>query len=263
MKCFNEQTLPVLSTLAKEYVLCDHWFSAVPGPTIPNRMFAHAGTSLGSVSQNPDLTRLKTIFELIDVDPAAANADYRIYRADATLLLSVAHLIENQLGFRDYNQFADDCAAGDLPLYSFIEPRFGNDLNLGLAASDQHPNHDAVEGERLIHNVYTAIRNNRSLWESTVLLIVYDEHGGIFDHIEPPRLNLPQPATPANPQFAFDRLGVRVPAVVVSAYVQEGGIDSTVYDHCSILAMFRRIIPGLQPLSYRDQIAMPSTPSSI
>jgi phospholipase C len=257
MKCFARDHLPVLSTLATQYAVCDRWFSSLPGPTIPNRMFTHAGTSLGRVISDPDLRQLRTIFEVMDTDPAFRHVDYRIYQHDGfTLLLSVNHLIQDQHGFRSYNQFTHDCHEGNLPAYTFIEPRYANDSRHGefFPANDQHPDHDVVEGERLIHDVYHAIRSSRKLWHSTLLLITYDEHGGVYDHVPPPSIP-PAADLPPNSEFAFDRLGVRVPAVLVSPYIAPGTIISQQFEHSSIIATVRKLFgPGAPPLG-RDASA--------
>jgi phospholipase C len=258
MKCFNERSLPVLSTLARQYAVCDHWFSSVPGPTIPNRMFAHAATSLGSVVQDPDCWNLKTIYEVLDSDPNNPS-DYRIYHHNfGTILLTVQHLVHDQHGFREYNQFDSDCRNGDLPAYTFIEPRYSDDTSAGslFVASDQHPNHDVWEGEALIAEVFHSIVKNKSLWQSTLLLIVYDEHGGIFDHVPPPALTQPFLPASVDPAFSFDRLGIRVPAVLVSPFIKPGTIDSTQYEHSSIVATVRKLFaPSAGPLTVRDAAA--------
>jgi phospholipase C len=259
MKCFAPPHLPVLATLAKQYAVCDRWFSSIPGPTVPNRMFTHAASSLGRVISDPDMRSLRTIYEVMDTDPAFRHADYRIYQQDGfTLLLTVNHLIEDQHGFRNYNRFAHDCHEGNLPAYTFIEPRYANDSRFGefFPANDQHPDHDVVEGERLIHDVYHALRSSRKLWHSTLLLIVYDEHGGIYDHVPPPRI---PPATdlPTDATFTFDRLGVRVPAVLVSPYIRPGTIITHQFEHSSIVATVRKLFgPGAPPLA-RDATALP------
>jgi phospholipase C len=257
MKCFAAPRLPVLSTLATQYAVCDRWFSAVPGPTVPNRMFAHAGTSLNRVIADPDLRELHTIFELFDTDPAFRAVDYRIYHHDGfSLLFTVNHLINDQHGFRDYNRFAHDCHHGNLPAYTFIEPRYANDSRNGdfFAANDQHPDHDVVEGERLIRDVYRAIRSNTKLWHSTLLLIVYDEHGGIYDHVPPP--DIPATGDPSvDSTFGFDRLGLRVPAVLVSPYIAPRTIVSHQFEHSSIVATARHLFgPDSRPLG-RDATA--------
>jgi len=258
MKCFTQQTLPVLSTLAKEFAVCDHWFSSVPGPTIPNRLFAHAAHSAGSATQDAILAplKLKTIFEIID-DPNNPFS-FRIYAGTVggTILLANLYMIHHQDGFHPYEEFRSDCAHGDLPAYTFIEPRYDDDIANGVFANSQHPDFPVDEGEALIADVYSAIRNS-PLWPSTLLLIVYDEHGGIFDHVPPPALSpdlkfSPVPAS-ANPAFQFDRLGVRVPAVFVSPRIKSGTILPQRFDHCSIVATVRTLFClDKKPFNWRE-----------
>ena len=127
-------------------------------------------------------------------------------------------------------EFLASCRDGTLPDYSFVEPNYtDHDGDSGeILASDQHPDHHVREGDRFIGSIYNAIRRNESLWQTTALLIVYDEHGGLFDHVPPPA------CTPGGYEakldetggmpFKFDRLGVRVPAVLVSPWVPHGTV---------------------------------------
>jgi phospholipase C len=244
MKCFHVGSLPVLSTLATQYAICDRWFSSVPASTIPNRLFAHAASSGGSLTQDAVLApaTAKTIFQVID-DPANP-ATYRIYSNGSTILMANLYLAHNQNKFFDYSSFQQDCKDDLLPEYTFIEPSYDDNLSAGQFATSQHPDFAIDAGEGLIAQVYNAVRSSPS-WNDTLLLIVYDEHGGLFDHVTPPALT-PNPAYPAIPPsqdfgFKFDRLGVRVPAVFVSPRIQAGTILHQQFDHCSIVATVRKL----------------------
>jgi len=244
MKCFTEQTLPVLSTLAKQYAVCDHWFSSVPGSTIPNRLFAHGATSLGSLTQDVAIapSKLRTIFEVMDDRRNRSN--FRIYTDGASVLLSNLYLLHHQTHFHDYRDFRTDVLNGDLAEYTFIEPSYDDDAQNGKFATSQHPDFPVDEGELLISEIYRTLRDS-DFWEDTLLLIVYDEHGGIYDHVPPPSLTPNhalgevQPST--DPPFAFDRLGVRVPAVFVSPLIAPGTIITRQFDHCSIVSTVRKM----------------------
>jgi len=247
MKCFTADTLPVLSTLAQQYAVCDHWYSSVPGPTIPNRLFAHAASSAGSVTQDAIASPaiVKTIFEVMD-DPENPSS-FRIYAPGASILMANLYLARHQQGFHPYGEFRNDCLKGDLPEYTFIEPSYDDDVANGVFATSQHPDFPVNQGEALISDVYNALRDGPQ-WQTTLLLIVYDEHGGIFDHVLPPAAvkapafaDLPDPAPSTDPPFAFDRLGVRVPAVFVSPFMKAGTIISEPFDHCSIVATVRKL----------------------
>lgn len=245
MKCFDPKKIPVLTTLAQEYAVCTRWFSSVPGPTLPNRAYAHAATSVGHVDMTINWWKeSKTIYELLVENQRTA----KIYYTDATIALTFGGMMDRQSLYfvPEFDQFFRDCKANNLPDYCFLEPRYNaTDGGDPIAASDQHPDHDVATGEQLIHDVYNAIRSNAETWNSTLLVIVYDEHGGLFDHIPPPAAVPPDTVKSIDPSFAFDRLGVRVPAVLVSPYIEAGTIISdTVFDHSSLVATARKVFLG-------------------
>ena len=245
MYYFTPDKLPVLTTLAREFAVFNRWFASIPGPTLCNRAFAHYGTSFGHVDMSLFYinTKYKSVYQrLID-----ANHTSKLYYYDQTSSsLEVINLLKDQPKlFGTYDQFLDDCKRGTLPEYSFVEPNYSDhDGDTGeVLASDQHPDHHVQEGERFIAAVYNAIRRQPALWETTALLIVYDEHGGIFDHVPPPACRadgfVAQPdATGTGRPFLFDRLGVRVPAVLVSPWIERGTVvpGDRVFEHASIPA---------------------------
>ena len=260
MKGFKPDKIPVLTTLAQNYAVCTRWFSSVPGPTLPNRAYAHAATSVGHVDMTINWWKeSKTIYELLVDHQRTA----KIYYTDATIALTFGGMMGRQSLFfvPDFDQFYRDCAANNLPDYCFLEPRYNSsDGDDPMEATDQHPDHDVQAGEQLIHDVYQAITKNPDTWKSTLLVIVYDEHGGLFDHIPPPPADPPDGINSVNPFFAFNRLGVRVPAVLVSPYIQAGTIVSdTVFDHASLAATARKVFLGTgwetTFLTQRDRVA--------
>ncbi|HUZ66509.1 MAG TPA: alkaline phosphatase family protein, partial [Beijerinckiaceae bacterium] len=241
--------LPGLHTLAENFVVCDHWFSSLPGPTWMNRLFAHSGTSLGHVQEPGSLFSSKlhlydqrTLYDEL----SEAGVPWRIYYGDVPQSLVLAHQFEHLGSYRAYKHWQADVAAGDLPAYAFIEPTyFGPDQN------DQHPPHDVMRGDALIAEVYNTLRDNPALFARTLLIVLYDEHGGFFDHVVPPATIAPDDHTQ---HFAFDQLGFRVPAVFVSPML-DPGVASTVFDHTSLLRMASGFWPRVQPLGKRAQQA--------
>jgi phospholipase C len=223
----------------------------VPGPTWVNRFFVHCATSDGQIDNKHTINR-RTIYDNL----SAHNVSWFMYYGDvsqAWTIRSVAASGNNGPSgtvFNSMEYFADVAMGGDLPAYTFLEPRF-----VALPC-DQHPDHDVNRGENLIADVYEAIRNSPS-WNDTLLIIVYDEHGGIFDHVTPPAAVNPDGKIFQSPQltFGFDRLGLRVPAILVSPYAERGGIDSTVYDHTSILATVKNRFGLPNFLTARDAAA--------
>ena len=232
MNYFPATKLPVLTMLATEYAVFNGWFSSIPGPTICNRAFAHYGTSFGQVDMNMFYLTdpIVSIYERM----AGANRSAKIYYYDQpSSTMEIVNLLTKQPQiFATYDQFVSDCDGDMLPDYSFIEPNYTDHPGPGggqILACDQHPDHHVNEGERFIAMVYDAIRSNPAIWETTALLIVYDEHGGLYDHVVPPPC-IPDgkvadgTATGTGEPFAFDRLGIRVPAILVSPYVKRGTV---------------------------------------
>ena len=251
MYYFSQDKLPVLTTLATNFAVFNRWFASIPGPTICNRAFAHYGTSFGQVGMDPFFPKAKSVYERLQ----DAGRTAKLYYFDqASSTMEVVNLLQHQPQlFGTYDQFIADCKSGKLSDYSFIEPNYtdhDNDDGAQLA-SDQHPDHNIQAGELYIASVYNAIRENPDLWASTALLVVYDEHGGIFDHVPPPDCvadgNSAGPAdTGLNFTFNFDRLGVRVPAILISPWIPKGTVVGAdrVFEHASIPATVSRQFIG-------------------
>ncbi len=262
LACLDPSLVPVISTLARSFVVCDRWFASAPGPTWPNRFFVHAATSNGYIDSPGNLEqlagflggrfRLRTVFESL----AAAGRTWAVYFGDHAQAFGISSLHRYARdNFRRLETFATEVAAGTLPHYAFLEPQY-MDVP-GSPASDQHPPHHLMEGERLIAWVYDTLRSNPAVWERTVLLLLYDEHGGFYDHVAPPAAAPPDDASAGSDGFTFDRLGVRVPALVISPWVHKGRADHRVYDHTSVLATLRRLFGLPAFLTRRDARANP------
>jgi phospholipase C len=248
---FPPDKLPVLTTLARSFAVFNGWFSSIPGPTICNRAFAHYGTSFGKVTMDP--FEVKAPYKSIYDRMLAAGRTSKLYYFDqASSTMEVVNLLSNQPSvFATFDQFLKDCELNALPDYCFIEPNYKDHEGEGggeLLASDQHPDHDVQSGEIFIASVYNAIRQNAELWKSTALLVVYDEHGGIFDHVPPPNCTpdtpfvAPAADTGIGATFAFDRLGVRVPAILISPWITKATVvpgtedrdKGRIFEHASI-----------------------------
>jgi phospholipase C len=259
MDCFTPEQLPVISALADAYTVCDQWFCSVPSQTFTNRSFAHAGTASGYVNNSWKQSGFPPIGFFVNDTPTiynlleAAGIPWRIYYG-STLLLCQA--FQNQKQLQQYGwgsqrrffpmaQFYSDIASAEtFPSYVFIEPNFIGNPWCG-PETDMHPQASPVEedgpsnvmyGEQLLYDVYTALTQSPE-WSSTLLVILFDEHGGTFDHVPPPATISPDGVTVSNLggwSFGFDRLGVRVPAVMVSPWIPSS-VCSTQFDHTSLL----------------------------
>ncbi|HEX3914879.1 MAG TPA: alkaline phosphatase family protein [Steroidobacteraceae bacterium] len=282
---FAAGALPVLRTLADEYCLFDNWYSSMPGPTWPNRFFVHAGTS-GGLDNSPSAA---TTIESETVDSlsfsfpngtlythlAAANRSWRVYHDDVfPQVLAIKEMVDpfrlNTARFSwvragESQFFADDLNNGYDVDYTFIEPNYGLAAGGFADGNCQHPVGSMAAGEAFIQYIYESIRNS-AVWPQSMLVITYDEHGAFFDHQNPPAAIAPDDGTQnheraEHPQnFAFDRLGVRVPTVIVSPWIARGGLGSRlfpgkVFDHTAIVKTVMKLFGVSGGLGARTQAA--------
>jgi phospholipase C len=248
MSCFVPSDVPALAGLAREFAICDQWFSSVPGPTWPNRFFVHAATSKGVVSNDFTVNfDMRTIFESL----SDAGRTWKVYSHDFPLTQLFGRLLQSPFedNWDSIGGFRRDCADGTLPHYSFIEPKY---TRLFGHANSQHPPEDIGPGDQLIDDVYHAVRTSPA-WNDVMLVITYDEHGGTFDHVTPPAA---VPPDNHRKLFAFDRLGVRVPAVIVSPWIPRGTIvHDSVFDHSAVPATIKTVFGLPAFLTNRDAAA--------
>lgn len=248
--------LPALHALAREFTICDQWFSSLPGPTWPNRFFALTGTSNGRVNMPEDgkhTVDLRGWFEQDQTtifDRLSERAiHWKVYFHDIpqTSVLMHQRLPENAARYFYIAQFHADARglADDFPQFCLIEPDF-----MGADENDDHPPHDIMKAQKLVADVYNSLRANDELWRSTLLVIFYDEHGGFYDHVVPPRA---EPPDNNQQEYTFDQLGLRVPALLVSPWAKRGVVH-TQFDHTSVL---KYLIDkwGLGPLGDRTAAA--------
>jgi phospholipase C len=274
MHCFAPDQLPVLTSLAHEFAICDKWFSSLPGPTWPNRFFLVAASSggLDDSPSNLDIVLATTVegyrfsngnvFDLLD----QYCIEWRIYEGDefpVAFALSGMNLNALQGRFHDFEEFESDLQSSAFgPRFVFIEPKYGqHDFDVTgpgdfTCGNSMHPLDDVTRGEKLVKDVYEAIRNSPH-WEESLLIVTFDEHGGFYDHVIPPAAVPPGDTITADyvkTGFQFDQLGVRVPTLVISPWVAQGVIDHTEYDHSSVPATVERLF-GMTNLTERDKAA--------
>jgi phospholipase C len=271
--------LPVLNGIARDFGVFDHWFSEVPSQTFMNRSFWTAGTSSGFVVNNPVSKWLarndaETLFDRLE----AHGRTWKVYVMEPmpVSFTGMIHFprLKDRLAthFVPFAEFEKDAAAGVLPDFSLIEP------NMLTGHGDYHPAFgrsfsDAVElaidspssllaGEAFLERVYTAYRSATSpaganLW-NTALLIGWDEPGGTYDHVPPGPVLPPDPSAPPGEfGFRFDRSGYRVPAIIVSPWVEPGSVYNEEYRHTSLIATLRKAWGLGGKFTQRDASARP------
>ncbi|KAJ3321230.1 hypothetical protein HDV06_004455 [Boothiomyces sp. JEL0866] len=254
----TNDSIPVITTIASEFSLIDDWFSSVPGPTFPNRHFLHCATSLGLTDNRQFKTGLpcKTIYDNLD----EKNISWRIYHAqagDSTTLMYYNR--SNSPSFKSkmhpFRQFVTDIKNGNISQFTYLDP--------DLSGADYHPPAHTAPGEAYVKQVYDAVRSS-PVWNETLLLITFDEHGGFYDHVPPPK-NVPIPdnstVQPPSGDFAFERLGVRVPTILVSPWIPKrhvfrSGYNDRNFEHSSVSATLKRFFGLDNYLSNRDAWAV-------
>ena len=253
MGFFEPSVLPFTNSLASTFPVCDRYFCSVGAQTYPNRRFLMAGTSFGLLTDdlqtaNPDVPPNGTIFDMLtrygiswrnyySSLPSSAIWYYQV--ADATYL---SHL-------ENVSEFFTDAAAGTLPAVSLVDPDFSNQ-------SQENPQ-DVQYGDQFLSQVVQAVMASPQ-WSSTLLVWCYDESGGYYDHVPPPRAVKPDTVPPVlatgDKPGSFNRYGFRVPAGVVSPYARPDYVSSVVHDHTSVLRLVESKW-NLPALSYRDAAA--------
>jgi len=255
MGYWEQADQPFYYSLASTFPIADRYFCSVLGQTYPNRRYLMAATSLGWVDNaTPALTDYPpngTIFDILD----AHGVTWKDYFTTLPTALLFPPLYFRNAGTKIVSiaQFFTDAAAGTLPNYSLVEPDYGTQ-------SEENPQNIAL-GEAFAAQVINAVMAGPA-WERTLLIWTYDEHGGYYDHVPPPRAVPPDaipPAVPAGQGTAYDgfgRYGFRVPFAVVSPWARRHHVSHRVYDHTSILKLVETKW-NLPALTYRDANATP------
>jgi phospholipase C len=249
MQYWDGTDLPYYYALAKQFVLCDRWFGSAPCQTFPNRLFLQAGTSNGVISTDVNKALAAgsppngSIWERFN----AHGISWANYGVDLLDMMLFPKFYEaNRAHGRTPEQFLADAKAGTLPQVCMISP--------GHRRYTEESPSDLQLGEAYSASVINAVLHGPK-WRNTVLFFTYDEHGGYYDHVAPPAAIPPDDVAPrlepGDPPGAFDRLGPRVPAVVVSPFVKRDYVSSVVHDHTSILKFIETRF-NLGALTFRD-----------
>lgn len=266
MSGFKPDDVPVYRDLVTEFAVCDRWFASVPASTQPNRLYVHSATSHGAIS-NDSLKLIegypqKTIFESLEESGFSFGIYYQY--PPATLFYRNLRKLKYIDKFHQFDlDFKRDCEEGKLPNYVVVEQRYF-DLKI-LPGNDDHPSHDVSEGQKFVKEVYEALRSSPQ-WNEILFVVTYDEHGGFYDHVPTPMVGVPSPdgiigKAPYN--FEFNRLGVRVPAILISPWIEKGIVlhepsgpfPTSQFEHSSIPATVKKLFNLKEFLTKRDEWA--------
>jgi phospholipase C len=260
MGYYTGEHLPIYDYLARQYCVCDAWHSSIPGDTWPNRLYAVAGRAAKPVVHKLRFLehligstiwkKLRNIpvYEVEAFTRQLEESQWRWYSHDPATLRAIDRRYRN---FTDLNRsnfayfdrkkvslatqelealivghdsFLDDAAKGELRDVSWIDPNFVDLSVLDPNSNDDHPPSDVLAGQELVLEVYDALSKSPG-WQDTLLVIVYDEHGGFYDHVAPP---------PVDDGSGYPTYGVRVPAIVVGPRVRRF-VSKERFDHTTLI----------------------------
>jgi len=237
MSYFTPPEVPVAHFLAENFAICDHWFSALPAGTQPNRLMAMSGFSKIDKNSSLLLPDQLLLYDWL----AEHKVRWRVYHEGMPFFTMMPRWIRPVLDdddhFRRFTRIDKDLMdnlVDELPQVFFFEPSYTDAPHRGISSDDHAPS-AAKGGQEFLFNVYKAFATlNPDLWSNLVMIVTYDEHGGFFDHVSPIDLTT---AVPAGAMYstAFDSVGVRVPAFIISPFVKPKTVFNGVLDHTSIL----------------------------
>jgi phospholipase C len=231
MGYYDASDLPFYHWLAGTFAISDRYFGSALGGTWANRDYLYAGTSAGVMSTGQATISVPTIFDSMD----AAGITWGVF-TDGNVRQDCLGWTSTHKGVGKFADLLDALASGDLPAVSFVDPGSGQ---------DEHPPNDVQHGEAWARTMYTAAFAS-PIWGELAIVHSYDESGGLADHVPPPAACLASPD-----QTAFDHLGVRVPAIVISPWARAHHVSHRVHEHASTLRLIEALF-DLPALTARD-----------
>jgi phospholipase C len=236
MQYLTRDLVPASWALADNFASCDRYFCSVMGPTWPNRMYWHSGSSGGIMSN--DLPTQGFNWPSIHHRLDEASVSWKYYHINLPVLAIVDTLDTTGHLFL-FEDFIRDATTGNLASVSYVDPAFG--------FNDDHPSSHPIWGQQFIASIYRALASG-PLWKHCMLVVTYDENGGFFDHVAPPTTVDDFTST------GFNQMGFRVPTIVAGPYVKQNYVSSVTMDHCSVLKHMQNHF-GLASLNQRVDAA--------
>jgi len=235
MSYFGNQEVPINDFFASNFLICDRWFSSLPAGTQPNRLMAMGGQSMIDLNCNV-LPTQDLVYDWL----TRQGVSWRVYHQGIPFFTMMPKWIPDILGsdkFRSFDDLEDDLMNNppeDLPQVIFIEPTYGDAPHIG-PSTDDHAPAGVADGQEFLMQAYNAVISNNRFWRGCVFVVDYDEHGGFFDHVSPPKQVTTAPVGASYPDFRS--LGVRTPGYVISPFVKNGTVSRATLDHTSVLKL--------------------------
>ncbi len=238
---YTPDEVPIHEFFVRNFAVCDRWFAPIPAGTQANRLMATGGFT--RIDENQ--------FIIPDQDLAydwltQRNVTWRVYHDGVVPMFGLMNkwkeiihdddqkeLAEQPL-FRWFDWFEADIQDTTVPVPQvvFVEPDYSDIPVHVTPPNDDHPPASIHEGQKFLRRVYRALTKNPDVWKQTLMIVTYDEHGGFFDHVDPLAIRTESPNGSYDP---FTTTGPRVPAFVISPYVEGGTVVHDNLDHTSVL----------------------------
>jgi phospholipase C len=233
MQYYTPRELPVSDFFARHFAMCDRWFAPLPAGTQPNRLMTMSGYTLIDTNQH-ELESQELVYDWL----TRRHIRWRVYHEGIPFFALMPHVWPDIASdkFRRFEQLAADVREepdATFPQVIFIEPTYTDAPHWGFP-SDDHPPASVAWGQAFLSKVYLAFATSKR-WQRSALIVTYDEHGGFFDHVSPIALKTTPPQGASYP--AFECSGVRVPGMVISPYINSGGVCHETLDNTSILKL--------------------------
>ena len=255
---YGRDDLPILAALAENYTTFDNYFCSMQGPTWENRLYQLTGTTQVGMDEiidhfpRTDAERpcaiQTTIFDR--VRQAGLRAAYYYHGEPMTGLFQNKRY--DDISFT-IDRFWEDARRGDLANVVFVDPNYTDDAEDAGTSNDYHHRGNMHVSEGFLAQVYDALKDSPQ-WGRMVFVLNFDEHGGFFDHVPPPRCQDDTVQTGPGPFPDLKRLGFRVPAIAMGPFAPRKIEKAGPYEHCSILRMIEWRW-GLEPMTVRDRTA--------
>jgi phospholipase C len=249
---YEQPQVPILGALAQNYTVFDNYFCSLLAPTWPNRFYQLSAatdvdaTGLFPASGDPRPSKLSlTIFDRVQA--AGLRAGYYTWGEPMTELFASKRY--DAITYPK-DRFFTDAAAGKLPNVTFIDPDYTTLSEFKGTSNDDHPHGGISAGEAYVAQVYEALQSSPQ-WERMIFVVNFDEHGGFYDHVPPPRVVDDNHNPSPGPHPDYGRLGFRVPAIAIGPFAPRKVESAGPYEHCSVLRMIEWRW-GLAPMTARD-----------
>lgn len=243
MGYYSQAEVPMTHFLANSFGVCDKWFASLPTSTQPNRLMAMSGITRIDTDQSLSLPDQKLVYDWL----TERNVRWRVYHEGLPFFTLMDRWIPEIISGPNFVPFSrlvvdvQEESPESFPQVLFVEPVYTDAPHLGTA-DDDHPPTSVDGGQAFLKRVYLSLISNPVRWAKTLMIVVYDEHGGFYDHVSPISLLTSPPPGDSYPPFITS--GVRVPALVVSPLVDPGSVFSQTFDHTSVLKMLGQKFGG-------------------